>query len=443
MNMSMRTFVIAMLAFLTLLGCAVNEEKIELWKGTKNGPKKLAATAVDKDVQIPLRAKAVVALTEISDRSDENIWELFIKAFEKMDKGDSAKIIEAAAPILAKKVATAPKGSVSKTQVSAKDALYVLLDFASGNGKTAVEKALIDWCTKDYNIRALAGKYNISAIVKKIGPSAAEALTPLLNVNEVTIKYIADLIHDINDPKVTQTASQSFAKNLKANIKKIQEIHLVAASIIGGDPLGKLLLEFAANPDLSPELQRFSLRAFSEGVAKQNIASSKTHLDALFEIAENSKLDQHQREEAYYVIAQMGGKDEVNRVRKLLRSKTSFWRMVGLRTLLRLDGESLVESVLKDIEKSKKVSDSDEVDEIVVRIAAFPAVVVKVRELLSDESEFIAGIAVAVLGEAGTKDDLALLKSLLNDERNLPKSFKHKKLSDAVKAAMEKIEERG
>ena len=28
-------------------GCEVNEEKIELWKGTKNGPKKLAGTVID------------------------------------------------------------------------------------------------------------------------------------------------------------------------------------------------------------------------------------------------------------------------------------------------------------------------------------------------------------------------------------------------------------
>ena len=443
MRMVIRSASLGLLALVIAVGCAVNEEKIELWKGTKNGPKKLAATAIDKEVPVALRAKAVVALTEISDRSDENIWDLFIKSFEAMDKADSAKIIEATVPILAKKVADGPKGSVSKTQVSAKDALFVLYEFASGKGKADAEKALIDWCTKDYNIRALAGKYNISAIVKKIGPSAAKALTPLLNVNEVTIKYIADLIHDIDEPAVTKLASETFAKNLKANTGKIKELHLLAASIIGGDALAEMLLSFAANPDLSAELQRFSLRAYSEAAAKKNVTVTPAQIEKLFEIAENSRLDQNQREEAYYVIAQVGTENDAPRVRKLLRSKVSFWRSVALRSLLRLEGESQVLSLLQEIDKSGRVKDNEEVEDIISRIAAFPAVVVKIRELLSDESTFIVGIAVGTLGEAGTKDDLELLKPLLNDERNLPKSFKHTKLSDAVKAAVEKIEERG
>ena len=433
----------ALLVLSLLMGCAVTEEKIELWKGTKNGPKKLAAAAVNRELPLDLRAKAIIALSEISDRDDENIWDLYIKSFEAMDKADAAKVIETAAPMLAKKVETGVKGGVSKTQVSAKDALYIMYDFASGPGKEAVQNALIAWCTKDYNIRALAGKYNIRSIVKKVGAPGAEALIRLLNPNEVTIQHVAELIREVGDKAVMEKASKALAEQIDKNLAKLQEVHLIAAAIIGGKAIGKLLLKVAGNPDLAPELQRYALRAYSEGITKESIQADEGQIEDLFNIAENPKQDQYQREEAYYVIAQIGNKTAVPRLEKLLRNRDMFYRAVGLRCLLRLDGEHLLAKTLNDIESSKKVSSEEEVDGIVERITAFPPLLPKVRELLKSDSVFAAAVAVDVLRDMGVKDDLKLLKPLEKDERNLPKGFKHKKLQDAVKAAMDAIDQRG
>ena len=143
------------------------------------------------------------------------------------------------------------------------------------------------------------------------------------------------------------------------------------------------------------------------------------------------------------MIAQIGNKDAVPRIRKLLHSRDSFYRAVGLRCLLRMDGEALLADVLQELEKTKKVTTEAEVDGIVERIAAFPPLLPKVRELLKSESTFTVAVAVDVLRDMGVKDDLKLLKPLEKDERNLPKGFKNKKLQDAVKSAMDSIEQRG
>lgn len=433
----------AMLLLLMISGCAVTDEKIELWKGTKNGPKKLAAAAVDKELSLDLRAKSVIALSEISDRDDENIWDLYIKSFEAMEKADAAKVIATAAPILGKKVATDMKGGVSKSQVAAKDALVVMLDFADGPGKEAVQDALIAWCTKDYNIRALAGKYNIRSIIKKIGAPGATALIKLLNPNELTIQHVAELIRDVGDKGVMEKASTALAGQIEQNLTKLQEIHLIAAATIGGNAIGLLLLKVAGNSELAPELQRYALRAYSEGITKESIKADAAHLELLFNIAENPKQDQYQREETYYVIAQTGDKEAAPRVRKLLKNRDSFFRAVGLRCLLRIDGEALLADVLDELEKSKKVTTEAEVAGIVERITAFPPLLPKVRTLLNSESAFAAGIAAYVLLDMGIKDDIKLLKPLEKDERNLPKGFKHKKLQDAAKSAMISIDQRG
>jgi hypothetical protein len=233
------------------------------------------------------------------------------------------------------------------------------------------------------------------------------------------------------------------AGQIEQDLTKLQEVHLIAAATIGGNAIGLLLLKVAANAELAPELQRYALRAYSEGINKESIKADQAHIDILFTIAENSKQDQYQREEAYYVIAQAAGKEEVIRVRRLLRGKDSFFRAVGFRCLLRMDGEALLADVLEELEKSKKVTSEEEVDGIVERITAFSALLPTIRKLLSSESAFTVGIAVSVLRDMGVKDDLKLLESLEKDERNLPKGFKHTKLRDAVKAAMTGIEQRG
>ena len=46
-----RLLLVSVLVF-GLLGCEVNEEKIELWKGTQNGPKKLAGTLIDPEIEL-------------------------------------------------------------------------------------------------------------------------------------------------------------------------------------------------------------------------------------------------------------------------------------------------------------------------------------------------------------------------------------------------------
>ncbi|MCP4676509.1 MAG: hypothetical protein GY854_13545 [Deltaproteobacteria bacterium] len=436
MKASIRCCVVAVLALLVLAGCEVTEEKIDLWKGTQNGPKKLASTVVDSDVQMNLRAKAAVALVEI------NAWDLFRELFKKMEKSDAESVVTAVTPILAKMVEEggSKEKPISKLQVDAKDALFIMLDYAGGEGKAAAERALIGWCTGDYNVRAMAGQYNIRTIVKKIGAPAADGLIPLLNVKAIVIKHVAELIREVKDERVLAKASQQLAADLKANIAGIKEIHLIAAAIIGGGPIGDALLDFATNKDLSDKLQRFSLRAFSESMSKKAITLSSEQVDKLFSMAQDLNFDQYQREETYYVIAQAGRKDDLERFFKLLTEKSSFWRAVGLRCILRIDGEGQLNKALQDI--AKQTTDKSHVDEVIARIKSFPKLLPKVRELLGDSSGFSKGIAVGVLGEMGNKDDLKKLEQLSGKTR-LPKGFGHKTLGEAVKAAVEAIKKRG
>jgi hypothetical protein len=424
------------LVALLALGCEVTEEKIELWKGTQNGPKKLAGTLIDPEISMDLRAKAAVALVEI------NSWDLYRESFQKMDKSDSSKVVQAVAPILAEM--TKPQAgdeSLTKLQVDAKDGLFIMVDFAGAEGLPAVQAPLVAWASEgDYNIRAMAGQYNVRTVVKKLGAPAAEALAALLSVDQIVIEHVARLIRDVNDEKANANASRQLADNLKANVEKIQEVHLVAAAIIGGEPIADTLLDLATNNKVSAELQRFALRAYSQSLDQGHIKPSKDRLDRLFKMAENTEYDRYQREETYLVIAQAGDKEDAVRVRKLLSNDVFFWRLVGLRCLLRMDPEGQIKPALETEDLARS---GEEINDIILWVIKFPKLLPKLRELVGDGEPFARGVAIYVLATAGTSADVALLEKRAGDTTKLPKGFEHKTLGEAAKAAIAALKKKG
>jgi hypothetical protein len=420
-----------------LLGCEVTEEKIELWKGTQQGPKKLAGTLIDPEVDMNLRAKAAVALVEI------NAWDLFRESFQKMEPADSGKVVNAVSPILGEmtKGEGGDDKQLTKLQVDAKDGLFIMVDFAGAEGIAAVRKPLIEWATEgDYNIRAMAGQYNVKTVVKKLGAPAAEALTKLLALDQIVIEHVARLIREVDDEAALAKASAKIAEALKSNVKGVGEVHLVAAAIIGGEDVAQTLLDLATDKGLTAELQRFALRAYSQSVEQGNIKPKKEHLDRLFSMGENTEFDPYQREETYLVLAQVGGKEDTARVAKLLENEEFFWRLVGLRCLLRMDGEGQLGPALdtEDLARSGK-----EVNEIIEWVIKFPKLLPTVRKVLESGGPAAKAYAVNVLGAAGNAADAAAIEKLAGDGAKLPKVFEHRTVGEAAKAALEALKKKG
>ncbi|HUT77626.1 MAG TPA: hypothetical protein VM285_08065, partial [Polyangia bacterium] len=223
---------------LALTGCTVTEEKIELWKTTQNGPKKLAGTVIDPGISVDLRAKAGAALVAINE------WDLFRDAFLKMERSDAQGVIQGMAPLLGAVVAGGGESAaLTREQIDAKDGLFIMVEHAEGEALAAVRQHLIAWCTEgEYNQRAMAGQYNSKTIVRKLGAPAAEAMIPLLSVDEVTIEHVANLIREVEDAAVLEKASAHWAGQLTSNVTKVGELHMVVAAIIGGEALADAMI---------------------------------------------------------------------------------------------------------------------------------------------------------------------------------------------------------
>ncbi len=437
MRDSVRGLFLTILVALLATGCEVTEEKVELWKGTVNGPKKLAGTVIDPDISVGLRAKAAVALVEI------NQWDLYRDAFKKMEKDDAAKVVKEMVDPLAAIIAKADEQKkLSKTAVDAKDGLAMVLEYSGPDSRPKLEDVLIKWCIGDYNARAMAGQYNITTIIKKVGPRGAEALIPMLDIDKLVIKHAAELMRSVEDEKVMEKASKHYAKVLLDNVPKLKEIHLETAVIVGGNEVGDALLTLATNKDLAAGLQRFALRAFDAGANGKTIKPKAEHTEKLFAMAENEEFDQYQREETYYTISAAGRKEDLPRIKKLLDHDESFYRMVGLRCVLRMDGEQQLAETLTYLSTSKKITEED-IPQIIELVGSFKKLMPKVKELLDNSSVFVKAIAVGAMGKLGFRPEVEFLKKLEGSNAPLPEEFEHKTLGEAVAAAVEKMKKKG
>jgi hypothetical protein len=432
-------FLPVFLAVCVSAGCQVTEEKIETWKGTQNGPKKLAGTFIDPSIDINLRVKAGVALVEMNE------WEKFKESFPKMEKSDSEKVILALAPVLGKLSKGEGGGpqekSLDKLQVDAKDGLYLMLDYAQPGSRNAVVKPLLAWCVDgNYNIRAMAG-YNVRTVVKKIGAPATDALATLLTTDQIAIEPIAKLIVDVNNESSNKKASEFLSEQLKSNIKQVGEKHLVAAAIIGGPAIADTLLDLATDKNLSDEMQRFALRAYSQSLDNGSIKATPGQMDILFTMAENTEFDKFQREETYLTIAQAGTSKDSERMINLLTNEVFFWRLVGLRCLLRMDGKN---QLVRALNAKKLARDSDETSEVIMWTSRFPKLIDQIHEALKEGNTFAKGVAVYALGVIGSIDkDVPILEGLLDNKIKLPDGFDHKTLGEAAKAAINEIKKKG
>jgi len=259
-------------------------------------------------------------------------------------------------------------------------------------------------------------------------------------MDQVAIEPIAKLVRDVGDASALAVASKQIADQLRANVAQIQTSHLIAAAVVGGEDVAGALLDLATEKNLDAELQRFALRAYSQSIETGYIKPDRAQLDRLFAMAENPDYDKRQREETYMTLAQAGGKDDVARVAKLLESEDSFWRLTGMRCVLRMDGEGRLAMVLQS---KGLATDADNVDAVIGLVAKFPKLLPAVRRVLEGGDPFARAVAVYVLGMKGDKAaDAPVLERLAADKTKLPAGFDHATLGDAAKAALEGLRQK-
>ncbi len=411
--------------------CEVTPEKIELWKGTQNGPEKIAAAIVNLKLDPGIRAQAAVALVQIGR------WPILDKAFtyETMTEAERAKVADAMLPILTTMLGDVTRpGSPQKSQVDAKDALVFIFPWVSAPQKEEVQKQLIGWIQGDFNSRYLAGESSIKKIAIVVGPPIYKAMADMVRGDLDVLEPLCKLLKEGKDATALRIASQKLAESLQKSGPESTEAVFKAATVIEGEPLQKQLLAMAANTELPAGVQRYALRAYALFPNPADIAQ-------LFAIAENEKNDRFHREESYYAIASMKHVEDLPKLLPLLKSKDPFYRGVGFKVCLQVGGAPKLSEILAFASKQDVKWTWEDMNEFVImRIAGqmpdhLAPLLDVLRKSLGDPSPFVRAVAVHVLALKGNAKDSDLLKPLASDRARV-QGFSKPTVGEAAKEAI-------
>ncbi len=201
-------------------GCKVNREDIDTWTGTQKGPGKIVAVLLADKYEDELRTYAGLALVRMEPRPAtqnsepvDGVSELQA-ALRRLPENTRTRLTDRMAPELVRMMRGegAPQATaegVPRDQVRAKDAAFLLIPYASGDGRRRLTEAVVDWFVVDFNARSLEGNYSAEQVVRQLGAPAASRLVTAMNARlpQPALVKLAELIATLGDRPTKQRAA--------------------------------------------------------------------------------------------------------------------------------------------------------------------------------------------------------------------------------------------
>jgi hypothetical protein len=221
MRLPLRDFTLAigMMAAVAASGCKVTQNDVDTWKGTVKGPGKMVAVMLADKYDPELRGYAALALVDMERHDVDGVAEL-INALQKLDSKTREEIIQRVTPGLIKlmnsgaasgaQAAADPNAGPPPRQIRAKDAAFVLTQYAGKDTRKQLIDAVMHWYTVDFNGRSLSGNYSAEQVVRAFGSAGAVTLVEALNARapQQALMKLAELIGQLGDPATKQRAAQ-------------------------------------------------------------------------------------------------------------------------------------------------------------------------------------------------------------------------------------------
>lgn len=204
--------------------CAVTEADIEAWKTTVRGPGKIVAVLLADKYSDPLRVRAGLALVEM-DRGDVDGISELQGALRQLPDDTRRRIVDGMAPSLIEMMqgrgaaagaqgTTGVDAAPAAIQVRAKDAAFVILQFASPPQQAQLTDGVVGWFVEDFNGRSLAGNFSAEQVIRQLGAPAASRLVEAMNARlpSQALTKICELISQLGDDATKQRAGARIAE---------------------------------------------------------------------------------------------------------------------------------------------------------------------------------------------------------------------------------------
>lgn len=420
-----RTALAILLVLVPLAACKYTAEDIEEWKGTRRGPGKIKALLLAEKYPTELRVRAAMALIEMNREDVQPLREL-AEAFRRIPAEQRGPILAGMVPAIEATLrAPATERGPAPAQIRAKDAAFLLLDFATGMERTRLEDALLAWVCADFNTRFLMGENSADKIILAIGPRAGRALVATLTPDQLAIEKITELIKEIGDPQAKAAASAQLvmvATAQQATPRGIREPTLNAMFTIGGQPV----IEFAFNlasqtPPQDPQASRqfVNVQVLAMRTIKGHIDA--TVLDRLFVLATNRNLPPLLRDEAFERISELRNPASLPRLWPMLADEDERVRWRAGELILDAGGPAVVREFLTKLPAGRTEYPERETGAYADKIAAMtPPPLDQVRPMLVAESFIARYLAVRIVSQRGGREDVPILQQLVSDRTRIP-----------------------
>lgn len=477
-------------AFVLLVGCKVNENDIETWKGTIKGPQKMVAVMQSDKYPEALKVRAGLALVEM-ERSDVDGIEELTKSLARLDADKRGALITALAGDLEQLMRggegtqAEEGGGPTELQARAKDAVFALIDLSPADIRKRFIATLIAWYSVDFNGRNLAGRTSAEQVIRKLGPPAAEKLVEGMSakVPPAALVKLTQLISETAVGVTRKTAAtrivaiqkemegaqfmdwlrprvkDGLAKaGRKADEKAVQkaaeatrENHLAGVltamkHLAGEEAVQARLLEIAQAPSKDEKDPMTSRRETALKALEGKV--SEKHLDVLLKLALDAGNPIGVRDNAFDRVADIGSKRAIEPMWPLVSSAEDQrvrWRVGEL--VLSLGGAEVLPTFFSRLPGGSAKYEPEELDGYATRMGDMtPAPRAIALEKLRAAGWWERVIALRYLARKGLKQDVGAMKALANDAGALSgknwKNFEWKTVGDVAKESVKDAETR-
>lgn len=193
--------------------CAVTAADIDTWMGTVRGPGKIVAVLRSERYADELRVHAGLALVRMEPRTaapgaaEVNGLTELQGSLRSLPPEAAQMIVDGMTPGLLALMRGEGMPAVSDDEpppalmVRAKDAAYLLLQYASDAQQEQLTDGVVGWFVVDFNGRSLAGNFSAEQCIRALGAPAATRLVDAMTarVPQQALVKIAELIAALGD----------------------------------------------------------------------------------------------------------------------------------------------------------------------------------------------------------------------------------------------------
>jgi HEAT repeat protein len=427
------------------LACQVRHEDLANWSRTPTGPRKIRVALGDSSQTFAVRVEAGVLLAELG-----LIGPLFDDLFA-IEEAERKKLVGEILGLLSKRMAGATPAATTSKQMTSKDALFsVCHPIATGEDKKTklafpvaacapADRQLAAWLAADWRKRS-GGTFSGRLIVAELGAVAAEALaTSIATTNAKSLHEIVPLIRLSQSVRAIDITSKTLI-NLGEKERTARASTFKALGGLRSEQARAYLVKLATSASASRRIQALRALRYDRHPSLVPMAAA---LVGNAKLLPDQKETRGVQEAALELLEGIDHPDAATALSNLLAHESSDVRLAAAGALIVCCKAAGAMKLLAGLSSRYSYKEKDIrgfVESPLRELGgkALPAL----RAGLKSPSWIGRVVAVRMLGEFGSRDDIAALKLLQHDDTPLRGWGTRATVATETKSALAAIEKR-